>query len=482
MTEKLIWTAIIGGLYLTTLFWIAVSNRIPDSFTRAEFYRSASRPVGAIFLTLTFAATLFSAWFVIGVPSFAHGNGIGVWPYVFLGDVLGVLVMYLVGRRFIELMYSGALAESPIKLLFADKVTRLGYLCIVAVLLLPYLALQILGAGSLVSAASEGILSPAIASGVVLLVIWVYSTISGIRGIVISDALQGSLIFIINVILGVSVVYWIGGLSGFLEQVRAVDPKLLDIPGPNNFFTFPVFLSFFVAVTLIPVSQPQFLTRYLLLFSDQTSQAEAKSNLARTCFGMGFAFSVVSLPILLTGLGGRVLFPDIETSDTLITQILTVYAPEFLFSVFVVAVVAAAMSTIDSILFSLAQMFAEEVTDSGAETPNPEAGSLLVGRMFVLVVASIAYGFSLMTSQAILYLGALAFSATLVVVPAILFGLFVNRDNAVWSRTLMFSPLMIYLLMKSSGWDRIAGFDASIVALLFGLVLFVVANGQKQAS
>lgn len=105
---------------------------------RVSFYLGGTTPFHRVPLIFTFAATLFSAFFMIGLPGFLYTHGIGTWPYVIFGDVLGMLLLYYVGKRIILLQTPKTV--SPLELIFNNSFSKILFVIITTIFILPYLA------------------------------------------------------------------------------------------------------------------------------------------------------------------------------------------------------------------------------------------------------------------------------------------------------------------------------------------------------
>lgn len=463
------WFVFFFIVYAIFLSGVAYKN-IRGNSKIINYFSASFNP---LVLSLSFAATLYSAFFMVGLPGFLYVHGIGAWPYIILGDVVGVLVLYVVGKKFIESqrsMESNIISPLQIIPVKNDKLLSITYVLAVSVFMIPYLALQLIGIGSLVASTTDGKISPMFASGLILITIWIYSSIGGIRAIVFSDVIQGVILFSLLAGVGAFVSVNLGGPIDIISKLNQVSPEHLSLPGPHGFFGFTTLLSFFFVVMLIPISQPQFLTRYILISDKRNIEHEKK--LRSVCVGMCLIFSIISLPIVLIGLGGASEFLGTVEGDSVVPIILTEYCPVWLGSLFAVAVLAAAMSTSDSVLFSLAQIMSQNVFKVNSTNNSTQLSEILASRLYVLVVAVIAFIFSFVSSSPlILTLGSLAFSGCVIVVPFLYFGLF-HKSNLTELRMSLYVPVICFLLLILSDTKKFLGFDVSLWAALSGV--FVV--------
>ena len=90
------WLGFIAGIYLVLLIYAALSAR--RATRNADDYILAGSRVGITLGFLTFGATLFSAFTLMGMPDFFRSHGVGAW--IFLGVSDAALAFVVVVVRF----------------------------------------------------------------------------------------------------------------------------------------------------------------------------------------------------------------------------------------------------------------------------------------------------------------------------------------------------------------------------------------------
>ena len=78
------WVIVLGVLYAGMLALVATRSFKKNK--SAEDYLLAGSNIGMILGFLTFAATLFSTFTLLGMPDFFRANGIGAWIFLALSD------------------------------------------------------------------------------------------------------------------------------------------------------------------------------------------------------------------------------------------------------------------------------------------------------------------------------------------------------------------------------------------------------------
>ena len=386
-----------------------------------DFYNASKTPIGVIVLIFTFSATLFSAFFMVGLPGFIYSHGFGTWPYVIFGDVLGMVCLFYVGKRFLlrKKEIGGSDIISPLQVIFQENISRVVFIIWTTIFILPYLSVQITGFGKLIESSTSGQINAAVGAGATLFVIYLYSLISGIRGIAFSDTLQGGLLLICVTITGVYLSFWIfDNPIQMYDTVSNNAPMIIDSPGPKGFFTNEVLFTGLLIFTAIPITQPQFLTRYLLIKSEN-----GEKYLAAISIGMGALIVFGSFMVLPIGLYGVIEYPGLRSGDELLGLVLNEHFPVSFSGLFTIGVLAAAMSTADSILFSMGQIFASDIYSVYIEKKSDPINGLIAGRSFIFAVAVIALMLGLSNSQLIVQLSSWTFAGMLLLVPSVIAGL-----------------------------------------------------------
>ena len=99
MSNLSIWAlAIIVGAGALFTFIAIYGQRLVKARNLASYYL-ADRTVGPVIAALTMAATLMSAFILVGATGFFYTHGIGTWAYVAFGDTLLVVMVPVFGYK-----------------------------------------------------------------------------------------------------------------------------------------------------------------------------------------------------------------------------------------------------------------------------------------------------------------------------------------------------------------------------------------------
>lgn len=374
---------------LTLLAYFALGSAIALLARRrlakdaSDYYIAGSR-LGGFTSAMTYAATTYSAFMMIGLVGLSYDSGVGA---------LGFELVYFVGTLFLLSLFSKKVLRqakergwiSPSEML-GDLYGSKGLASLVAFVylfaLIPYASAQLKGIGELVaglSGSTPEFYAYGVALGLVAILLW--TLVAGVWSVAWTDAFQG--VWMISAALGF-VAWLIPWALGFgfeaSDVAQALDRHGLTSVGVSaGFWTPQVFVSFTLPWLFFAVTNPQVVQR-LFMPKDEVALKRMMTWFA----AFGFTYTVL---VTLIGLIGRGLV-ELKAlapfaSRDLVTPTLLTYAPVWLSSFVFTSIVAAAVSTADSIVLTLASCAARDLRAS------PKGGSsweLSVGRAAVLAI------------------------------------------------------------------------------------------------
>lgn len=387
----------------------------------AEYYL-AGRRVSGLVSGLSYGATTYSAFMMIGLAGLTYAGGVGALGFelIYLAG-LGLVVIFgprfwLVGHRL------GCI--TPAEMLGSRYGSRsLAALVALAscMFLIPYSAVQLMGIGYLLSGASDGAVSFTAAIAIAALFILAWTLVAGLRSVLWTDVLQVLIMLLASVIALGFVLAALGGFRGFVSAIETGHGEWLTVPGPGLFD-----IKTFVALTLpwffFSISNPQVSQRLYTVRSLHAMRTMIASFLL-----LGLVYTVISV---IWGFSALALVPDLDKPDMATARLIGTEAiPPAVAVVLMVGIMAAAISTVDSILLTLAAMVSRDVFRPLARRPD-QARELLVGKGVVIVVTIVALLFARLRLDLISILSVASSTGLLVTVPAIVGAFFWRRGTA----------------------------------------------------
>jgi len=446
-----------------------------------EFFL-ANRQLGGIVSALSYAATTYSAFMMVGLAGLTYKLGVGAFGFevtYLCGLALVVFFgprFWLVGRRFDYLTHAQLLADR-----YQSRAVGIISALLCLVFLIPYAAIQLMGIGYLLAGVSQGSvgLVAAMILATVLAVIW--SNMAGLRSVAWTDALQAVIMLVSSVITLCFMVYrGFGGFAEFFARMNRDIPELLSGPG---LFKFNVFVGLALPWLFFSISNPQVTQR---LFVPQS--VKAFKQMIGGFLVFGFLYTLVSV---FWGFGARLLIPDLQSADLATPALLALpIIPRLIAVIVMVGILSAAISTIDSILLSLSSMAARDILKAGFAAGMTEASELRLGKLIIPILAVVFFVFAYWAAGKsglafmIAPLASAASAGLLMAVPAIVGAFFWRRATAAGALGSMLGGSIVVLILQLTGtkplgvWPGVWGLAAGIL-LYIAISLFTQAPAEK---
>ncbi|WP_251977225.1 sodium:solute symporter family protein [Salinicola avicenniae] len=474
MTPTLIWTAV--GVYLIaglTLAWLARGEATNGAGVDMSGYFLGSRRMNGFVSALSYSATTYSAFMMVGLAGLTYAGGVGAFGFeiVYFAGVSLVAVFgpkfWAVGKRFGFVTPSEMLGHR-----YADNKVAVATALASCLFLIPYAAVQLAGVGYLLAGMSGGTISFTTGVVVATLLAILFSYIAGIRSVMWTDSLQALFMIVASTLVALLVVHSLGGFSGLFETLATEHPESLVVPGPG-LFSLTTFLGLTIPWFFFSLSNPQVSQR---LFMPASLKSMRQMLIGFLVFG--FIYTLVSV---LWGFSALVAFPDLPQSDLATPTLLaSEHVPPVLGVIVMVGILAAAVSTIDSIMLTLSSMLSRDVYANVA-TDASEAKQLKVGKWVLPIIAVLAFLFAELQLDLIAVLSVAASTGLVVTVPAIIGAFYWKRGTALGALASIVGGGVVVIALYLSGAKPL-DLPAGIWALPVAVVLFVFGSLASRAS
>ncbi len=334
---------IVFGAYLAVLFGLALWSA-RSSGDLAGYYL-AGRKLPAAVVGFSAASTGESAWLLLGLTGMGYLLGVNALWIVF-GEVLATAIAWMViGPRFKALAdrYAAITVADWMEERFADRrriLRRIGSV-VILVMAGTYMAAQLTASGK----TFESFTGISYEAGVLIgaVVILFYTSLGGLKAVAWSDLMQASLMAAALVALPLVAIAEVGGLAALGQALGAADPGLLRPLGSDGWSAGGIAdVASHLGVGLAFLGAPQLLVRFM---ASRDRRALSDGGLMAT-----FVIILFDLGAVLTGMAGRVLHPGIADPEGILPLLSSELMPPVVTGLFLVAVLAAIMSTADSVL------------------------------------------------------------------------------------------------------------------------------------
>ncbi len=348
-------TAVVAGYLAVTLFiGLFAGRRVTKSVAG---YVAADRGFGLLAMYFVTGATIFSAFAFLGGPGWAYARGAAAF-YILAYGVLGIIPWYWIGPRAARLgRRFGFVTQAQLVVgRFPSRGLSAGLAIVSVLAFVPYLMLQMSGAGIVFEAVTDGHVSFEVGAAVAYGVVLLYVLRSGVAAIGWTNIFQGVFMLTIAWTLGIyipSTLY--GGIGPMFEGIAEARPELLTLPGLTGSgepWTWGGFSSAILASAIGFLMWPHLFMKSFTARSDET--------LRRTVV-LFPTFQLFLIPVFLIGFAG-VLFPTAPpTSDFILPHmILETGLPALVVGLFCAGALSASMSTGDALLHGAASIAVED--------------------------------------------------------------------------------------------------------------------------
>jgi SSS family solute:Na+ symporter len=472
MSSLSIWAlAIIIGVGALFALIAIYGQRLVKAKNLLSYYL-ADRTVGPIIAALTMAATLMSAFILVGATGFFYTHGIGSWAYIAIGDTLLVLMVPIFGYKLWKLSKKFGYV-SPLEFLrdrYENRAVAFIAALITIIFLMPYMSLQLAGIGKLLNSVTGGELNYLVGVFLAAFMVVLITQLGGMRSVAWTDAIQGFYMFIIALILAIGflVMEFGGSLSNLFSRVAAVEPALLSAPGPTGLFSIGMIISFYIMVIFMPVTQMQLTQRYMII--------RDKAAFRGLMIGTAIVPAIALFPAMIFGFGGKVLWSDLASGDMSFGRILASYFPIPLIALGLVAVFAACLSTVDSQILVIGSIVGKDVYENIGQQRKQEKSTILFSRILMLVVTAIVVLISLNPPRLIVTLAILSYSYTLQLAPTLMGAIYWKKGTAAGAISSMASGVGLMLLDQINVVPLPPVLHPSTWALILSSVVYIVVS------
>jgi SSS family solute:Na+ symporter/sodium/pantothenate symporter len=475
------------GIYLTSLIgigWLAMRARRENSLR--DFYL-AGPGIGFVVLLLTLYATQYSGNTLIGFTGKTYRVGFAWIVSVHFMTAIVVFYLLLAPRLYPLAKKHGFITPTDfLRHRFQSPALSMLGTVVMVVAIFNFLLAQLIAMGS----ALEGLVGAEPATtytvGVIglALIIVIYETLGGFRAVAWTDTIQGFVLFVGFFILLAMVFREFGSLEqatqilmqrehleGAATKLTSSGPSKTLAPTGNGVREW---ISYILLVGIGGALYPQAIQR---IYASRTAKS-----LRRSLIIMAFVPLATALVAVMVGIIGLAHIPDLERSDTILTVVCrhiqeTSPFGRWLVVILFAGILAAIMSTADSVLLSISSMVTKDLYGQHIRPDATEAEMTRVGKAcsWVLIVIAAALAIKL-RGVSLVSLLVLKFDFLIQLSPAFFLGLHWPRLRAMPTFVGAIVGLSIALALALAGWGKVAGFHAGLYGLAANLVIAVVGS------
>lgn len=469
MNVGLIWTII--ALYVLFGIIIAWLSRTGKQQSMASYF-IGDRKLNGFISAMSYSATTFSAFMLVGLAGLTYNGGIGAYGFEII-YIVGVSLVAIFGPRFwlVGKKYGYVTPSEMLGDRYQNKAVAIVSAVSSCLFLIPYSAVQLTGIGYLLQGVTGNAISYTTGVLIATVLALVFTYIAGIRSVAWTDALQSIVMIISSTIVVLLLIQHLGGFQSFADAIEANDPQAYTVPG-NGFFDFWTFLGLTIPWFFFSISNPQVSQR---LYMPASLRSMRHMLLGFLVFGLIYTFVSV-----VWGFSASILYPNLDNPDMATPTLLSSdIIPPILGVLVMVGIMAAAISTIDSILLTLSSLFSRDIY-ANMKKGTTDRKQLAVGKIVIPIIAILAYLFAQLQLDLIAVLSVSSSAGLIVVVPAIIGTFFWKKGTAagVISSIVISGLLVIYIEITGG---LLFGLKSGIWGLAVAFLVFVTVSLATKA-
>lgn len=211
---------------------------------------------------------------------------------------------------------------------------------------------------------------------ILLLIFLLFTAMGGMKAVAWTDTICSFIIIIGVWMMAIKFLGLVGGFTEMNRQVAAISPEFVSAFSVK----IPPITAFSWVVTwgICNFGAPQFIARF---FSAQTPEIASRSQ-----GYTGIGLLLFYIPLAIIGISGMILLPGIEKQDfvfvSLVTQMLSPVSGGIMFA----AVIAAIISTADSLLLLSATTFSNDLWGKYVKPDLTDKQKLQISRIATVVI------------------------------------------------------------------------------------------------
>ncbi len=469
-------------VFLTTLAYLGATLAVGlfsgrQATNTPEGYVAGDRNLGFVVLYFVMGASIYSAFAFLGAPGWAYSRGaaafyivsygtVGLLPWYFLGPRIALL-----GKRFGFVTQAEFFAHR-----FESPRALPGIMAVVsAVSLVPYLVIQMKGAGYVFSVVTEGRMpewaGAALAYGVVL----IYVVRSGVVGVGWTNTFQGVLMLGLAWCLGLYLPYKLhDGIGPMFDRLVASAPEMLVAPGLDAGGAVWSHGAYSSAILVSILGFSVWPHYFMKIYATRSIRS-----LKRMVVFFP-TFQVFLIPVLLIGFAAVTAYPGVWPSDTILpTMLMDLDLPALVIGLFCAGALAASMSSGDAILHAGASVLVRDLERPLRRRKRSEAAETRLIRWAAFGMGALAYYLAIGSEASLVGLLLMSYGAIAQFFPLLIAAMFWRRATRAGAISGLVAGCAVALLLNI--WPQFAFFGVH-PGIWGALVNVLVLAGVSRAT
>ncbi|MEE4330057.1 MAG: sodium:solute symporter family protein [Wenzhouxiangella sp.] len=468
--EQWVVVSFVIAAYLALTLWIGLRAGRGTSAT-VDGFVAGDRNFGLLIMYFVTGATVFSAFAFLGGPGWAYSRGAAAF-YILSYGVLGIAPWYVIGPKVARIgRRLGHVTQAQFLVgRFPSRSLSVLIAVVSVAALIPYITLQMRGAGIVIEAVTDGHvplwIGAAIAYGIVL----IYVLASGVTAVGWTNTFQGIFMITIAWVLGLYLPFALyGGIGPMFSQILEQRPELLELPGLTASGAPWTWGGYSSAILISAIG----LTMWPHLFMKAFTARDER--IIRRTVVLFPTFQLFLVPVFLIGFAGVLYVDALAQPDFILPHlILNVQLPVLVVGLFCAGALSASMSTGDALLHATASVAVEDGIRPFADLS--EAAQRRLIRIFIVVAGGVSYYFAVSEGVSLVVLLLTSYGIIAQLAPPVLAALFWKRATTAGVLAGLLSGGGATLLFFFNPQWRILDLHEGLLGLLVHVPVLVVVS------
>ena len=391
-----------------------------------EGYIAGDRTLGFLVLYFVMGASIFSAFAFLGGPGWAYSRGAAAF-YILAYGTIGLMPWYAfgprvaaLGRRFGYVTQAELLSHR-----FNSRALSAVLAVITLVAFIPYLTLQMQGAGYVFNVVTEGRVPHWLGAAIAYSVVLIYVYASGVMGVGWTNTFQGMFMMALAWGLGLYLpIKLYGGVGAMFGELAAAVPEMLAPPGLDAAGAPWTWGGYCSAIIISAVGFSIWPHYFMKIYTARSERVLKKTIIFYP------TFQVFLLPIMFIGFAGILRYPGVTPADAILPTILmSMDLPAVAVGLFCAGALAASMSTGDALLHAAGSIMVRDFFCVLYPGRLNGAQQTRLIRILLLVISAIAYYFAVVSELSIVQLLLLSYGFIAQIAPVLLATLYWARST-----------------------------------------------------
>jgi len=460
---------VIGAYLLVTLSIGLAAGR--KSTKSVQGFVAGDRDFGLLVFYFVTGASVYSAFAFLGGPGWAYSRGAAAF-YILTYGALGMAPWYWVGPRVAHLgRRFGFVTQAQ---LITGRFPSRFLSVLIAVLTLgafiPYITLQMRGAGIVIEAVTEGHVPLALGAALAYGIVIIYVLTSGVTAVGWTNTFQGMFMLVIAWTLGLYLPFHLyGGIGPMFERIAAERPELLTVPGLAANGEAWTWGGYTTAILVSIIGLQMWPHLFMKAFTAKNDDIIRKTAILFP------TFQLFLVPVFLIGFAGVLFAEAPPTADFILPfMVLKTELPALVVGLFCAGALSASMSTGDALLHGAASVTVED--GIGLFIPLTDGQRRALMRVLIVVVGAVAYVFALDDQGSLVALLLGSYGIICQLAPTVLAALYWRRATTAGALAGLLSGSAAAVFFFLNGELRPLDLHEGVLGLLVHIPVLIVVS------